>query len=195
VTDFAFPFVARGVPGEVLIRYSVNEDPIRWGFDILGLNEGDVSRAAAFPVLEGSVSYERDGYASIFGWIQVVHYWAADAESPEWSLLDAAPQLRGLGVPFQTWGPEPRCFDAPLDTPDGISLWQAVTFLTQTPDGLLSRIVEPLVGTTWGYAIDGGIPTISALSAARQEHWDSLRSILERECPQWTFGDSLPSPT
>jgi hypothetical protein len=194
VANSTFPFVARGVPGEVRITYSVNENPDRWGFDILGL-EGDVSRAAAFPVFEASVSYEREGYASIFGWIQVVHYWAANAEAPEWSLLDAPPQLRGLGAPFLTWGLEPRCFDAPLDTPDGISRWQAVTFLTQTPDGLLTRIVEPLVGMTWGYSVADGKPTISPLSAARQQDWDGVRVTLEQNCPLWTFGDELPLPS
>jgi hypothetical protein len=191
VANSTFLFVARGLPGEVRITYSVNENPDRWGFDILGL-EGDVSRAAAFPVFEASVSYEREGYASIFGWIQVVHYWGANAAAPEWSLLDAPPQLRGLGAPFLTWGLEPRCFDAPLDTPDGISRWQAVTFLTQTPDGLLTRTVEPLVGMTWGYSIADGKPTISPLSAARQQDWDGVRETLEHDCPLWTFGDELP---
>jgi hypothetical protein len=81
-------------------------------------------------------------------------------------------------MPFQTWGPEPRCFDAPLDTPDGISVWQAVTFLTQTPDGLLSRLVEPLVGLTWGYSVADGKPTISRLARAAQPDWDGIRVTL-----------------
>ena len=188
------PFVARGLRGEVRVTYSLNGDPGRWGFDILGLG-GDVSRAAAFPVLEASVDYPGEGYAGIFGWIQVVHYWPDGAEAPAWSLLDAAPQLRGLGLPFLTWGLLPRCFDAPLDTPEGISQWQAVTFLTQTPDGLISRAVDPLLGFTWGYSIDGGVPTMTPLSAAEQRHWDAVTPILARECPGWTFGESLPGPS
>jgi hypothetical protein len=143
VTELTLPFVARGEAGEAHIMYSVNGDPDRWGFDILGL-EGDVSRAAAFPIFEASVQYRREGYAALFGWIQVVHYWSAGGDEPEWALLDNPPQLRGLGVPFFTWGLEPRMFDAPLDTPAGIVRWQALTFLTQTPDGLMTRMVEPL---------------------------------------------------
>jgi hypothetical protein len=72
-------------------------------------------------------------------------------------------------------------------------VWQAVTFLTQTPDGLLSRLVEPLVGVTWGYSVAEGKPTISPLSLAAQTEWDGIRMTLERDCPLWTFGDELPS--
>ena len=97
------------MPGEVRITYSVSENPDRWGFDILGLGD-DGARAAAFLVFEASVSYEREGYASIFGWIQVVHYWGANTEAPDWSLLAAPPQLRGLGAPFLTWGLEHSLF-------------------------------------------------------------------------------------
>jgi hypothetical protein len=189
--SITMPFGARGEPGEVRIDYGLNGDPDRWGFDILGL-EGDVSRAAAFPVLDASVIYGRQGYAGIFGWIQVVHYWSSGAEAPEWSLLDAAPQMRGLGIPYLAWGLEPRLFDAPLDTPDGISEWQAVTFLTQTPDGLMSRVVNPLLGFTWGYSISDDKPTMTPLSQVSDGHWHEARAILARECPEWTFGENLP---
>jgi len=189
MADLTIPFQARGEQGAVHIAYSLNENPARWGFDILGL-DGDVSRAAAFPVFDASVSHEREGYAAIFGWIQVVHYWAG-ASTPERSLLDVAPQLRGFGIPFFSWGVEPRCFDAPLDTPDGITRWQAVTFLMQTPDGLMSRNVEPLLGVTWGYFIADGVPTINDVEHAGQSEWDGLKPILTRDCPEWTFVETL----
>jgi hypothetical protein len=182
------PFSARGEPGEVHVTYSMNGDPARWGFDILGL-KGDVSRAAAFPVFEAAVKYAREGYAAFFGWIQVVHYWPPAAETPAWSLLDVAPQFRGLGVPFLSWGLEPRCFDAPLDTPDGISRWQALSFLTQTPDGLISRVVEPLLGLTWGYSITESAPTMIPVSRAEPQDWRDAMPLLEREYPTWSFQD------
>jgi hypothetical protein len=194
VANLTLRFRARGEPGAVDVEYSLNGDPGRWGFDILGL-EGDVSRAAAFPIFEASVRSSREGYAALFGWVQVVHYWSAHGDEPEWSLLDNPPQLRGLGVPFFTWGLEPRMFDAPLDTPAGIVRWQALTFLSQTPDGLMARTVEPLVGLTWGYLIDNGQPKVLPVARATQDEWQRVKSVLEAGCPAWTFGDNLQAPT
>src|SRR5262249_25691953 len=88
-------------------------------------------------------------------------------------------------------GVEPRCFDAPLDTPDGITRWQAVTFLMQTPDGLMSRNVEPLLGVTWGHFIADGVPTINDSAHAGQSEGDGLKPILTRDCPEWTFVETL----
>jgi hypothetical protein len=186
VADLTLPFVARGETGHVHISYALNGDPDRWGFDILGL-EGDVSRAAAFPVFEARISYSRDGYAAFFGWIQVVHYWSDSDDQPVWSLLDNPPHLRGFGVPFFSYGVLPRFFDAPLDTPEGISRWQALTFLTQTRDGLMSRSSAPLLGVGWGYLIDDGVPTILPVVRASQQEWRDVREFLQRECPMWAF--------
>jgi hypothetical protein len=187
VADLTLPFVARGETGQAQINYAQHGDPDRWGIDILGL-EGDVSRAAAFPVFEASISYPRDGYAAFFGWIQVVHYWSGSADRPAWSLLDNPPQLRGLGVPFFSYGLLPRFFDAPLDTPADISRWQALTFLTQTPDGLMSRNSVPLLGVSWGYLIDDEIPTMLPVVRATPQEWVDVREFLQHECPTWTFG-------
>lgn len=71
MVELKFPFVARGEHGEVCVRYVKNGDPARWGFDLLGL-EGEGSRAAAFPAMEARVSYAREGYAALFGWVQIV---------------------------------------------------------------------------------------------------------------------------
>jgi hypothetical protein len=191
VADLSFPFLARGKPGRIEIRYSLNGDPSRWGFQILGL-EGDVSRATAFPVFEADVLYPEEGYLALFGWIQVVRYWSVSGDEPEWSLLDNPPQLRGLGVPFYAWGSRPRMFDAPLDTPEGIVRWQASTFLTQTPDGLMSRVVEPLVGVTWGYLIEDGVPTLLPVVEAEQGDWLATKTQLEADCPAWRFSSELP---
>lgn len=191
MADLSLPFLGRGKPGQIEICYSLNRDPSRWGFDVLGL-VGDVSRAAAFPVFEASVLYSGEGYLALFGWIQVVCYWSASGDEPEWSLLDNPPQLRGLGVPFYAWGSGPRMFDAPLDTPEGIVRWQASTFLTQTPDGLMSRVVEPLIGVTWGYLIEDARPRVLPVVEAEPGDWIAIKSRLETDCPAWTFSSDLP---
>ncbi len=145
------------------------------------------SRAAAFPVFEASVSYARDGYAAIFGWIQIVRYWSSVAEAPASDLVDVAPQLRGLGVPFLAFGVRPTCFDAPLDTPEGISRWEALTFLTQTPDGLMTRRVEVILGFRWGYEIERDSPTPIPPVLAEPQDWRYAKARLEAEFPTWAF--------
>lgn len=190
--DLTQPFVARGEEGEVRVRFLPNGNPERWGYDILGL-EGDVSRAAAFPVFEATVIYTREGYAAIFGWIQIVRYSSRNGAPPS-DLVDVAPQLRGLGVPFLAYGVRATCFDAPLDTPEGMSRWEALTFLTQSPDGLMTRTVEPILGFRWGYEMDGDEPLLAPPVLAQPDEWRSVRAKLEVEFPTWAFEANLPTP-
>jgi len=99
--------------------------------------------------------------------------------------LDNPPQRRGLGIPYYSLGPRPTIFDAPLDTPDRICQWQALTFLTQTPDGLMSRRAVCLLGVTRGYLINDGAPTVLPVARASHDDWLSVAGLLERECPTW----------
>jgi hypothetical protein len=191
--ELSVPFIARGEPGEVHVRYAENGNPARWGYDVLGL-EGDVSRAADFPVFEANVSYTREGYAAIFGWVQIVRYWA-DSNTLTSALVDVAPQLRGFGVPFMSYGVKPICFDAPLDTPEGLRRWEALSFLTQTPDGLITRHVEPIVGLSWGYLMESDVPTLVPPTSTDAAEWQFAKAELERACPTWTFGAHLLTQT
>jgi len=54
------PFELSGQAGEVVVSYGENEDPVRWGYDLLGLDfRWEISRG--FPVLRADVTYEGDG--------------------------------------------------------------------------------------------------------------------------------------
>ena len=82
---------------------------------------------AGLPVIAARTECELDGYAAVMGWIQVVRIDVlessqalvdgvdkAPAGHHEW--VDGPPQLRGLGVPFTSFGECPTLFDAPAST-------------------------------------------------------------------------------
>lgn len=104
-------FQSRGRPGRVLACYGVNDDPTRWGYPLLGL-DALIEVSAGFPVLQADVEYDAEGYAAIMGWIQVVRMHDHDRDEHT-ILIDKAPQLAGLDLPYMTFGIRPALFDAP----------------------------------------------------------------------------------
>ena len=59
-------FARRSAEGGVTITYSANNDPARWGFDLLGLSFG-AEVARGFPVVQAKTSFPREGYAALLG--------------------------------------------------------------------------------------------------------------------------------
>jgi hypothetical protein len=143
-------FRLAGLEGAVEVMYGPNEDPQHWGYDLLGLDY-PVTTAKGFPVIHAAVSYEGKGYAANFGWVQVVWIQRPDAQEPR-VIVDVAPQVRGLQVPYVSFGVEPTLFDAPSTT-DADEDWVARAFLTASPDRLMTRVVQPVVGLRWGYVL------------------------------------------
>lgn len=157
-------------------RLSVNDDPERWGYPLLGLSfPSDV--ACGFPVVEAEVDFPAEGYGAEFGWVQVV--WMNEEV-----ILDRAPQLVDTGFPYVTFGVRPAFFDAPSTTVPAAT-WRARTFLTGTPDLPMSKVLEPVVGFTWGYDRADGRVDIVGLELAGAEDWPAVKSEFVRELPQW----------
>jgi hypothetical protein len=178
------PFELSGQAGEVVVSYGVNDDPPRWGYDLLGLDfPWEVSRG--FPVLRADVTYEGDGYAAVLGWVQVVWMSVAGEAAPR-AMVDVAPQLIGSGVPYVSFGVEPTMFDAPSTT-DRDMRWVARTFLTASPDRLMTRVVAPVVGFRWGYTINGGDVAIEVLAPASDDDWLMARSVIGSRFSDWDF--------
>jgi hypothetical protein len=166
----------RGLDGRVRARLSVNDDPERWGYHLLGLAyASDVARG--FPVVEAEVDFPAEGYAAELGWVQVV--WMNDDV-----IVDRAPQLLDTGFPYVTFGVRPAFFDAPSTTAPAAT-WRARTFLTATPDLLMSKVLEPVVGFTWGYDLADGIVTPLGPDAADEDDWPRVTAAIGRELPQW----------
>jgi hypothetical protein len=178
------PFELSGQAGEVVVRYGENEDPARWGYDLLGLDfPWEISRG--FPVFRADVTYERDGYAAVLGWVQVVWMSVAGESEPR-VMVDVAPQLIGSGFPYVSFGVEPTMFDAPSTTHHDVG-WVARTFLTASPDRLMTRVVEPVVGFRWGYTIDGGDVAIDVLAPASDDDWLVTRNVIAMQFSDWEF--------
>jgi hypothetical protein len=178
------PFRIRGVDGSVRVSYSRNEDPRRWGYDLLGL-DFDIEMARGFPIIEASVEWPLEGYAAKMGWIQVVRYSVGD-QADATVIVDVAPQLKDSGVPFIAFGVRPTTFDAPATTEANV-MWRAVTFLTYGPNAHMTRTVKPAVGLRWGYDVRDGVCHPVAVKVASGGDWNDARDELRKRYPEWTF--------
>lgn len=140
--------------------------------------------------MEARVAFAREGYAALLGWVQVVDYEVVRdgvPEEREWVVPDVPPQSRDANMPYLAFGIDPVLFDAPAFTERSVD-WTARTFLTYTPDCLMTPVVEPLCGFVWGYVVADGAITAKKLVASTQHDWIDTRRMLRLRLPTWTFG-------
>jgi hypothetical protein len=198
-----FPFRLRGATGSVTVSFQPNEDPARWGYEALGLTWPS-ELAKGLPVLNARTECSLEGYAAIMGWVQIVRIDVLDSSQPladgvekapaghhEW--VDGPPQLRGLGVPFTSFGERPSLFDAPAATESDTDFF-ADSFLTASPDALISRESFPLLGLRWGYSTRAGEPhDLHEPTSLDGSHWAEALPLLRDAFPDWQFGLDWPS--
>jgi hypothetical protein len=178
------PFELSALAGEVVVSFGENDDPAHWGYDLLGLDfPWEVSRG--FPVFRADVAYAGDGYAAVFGWVQVV-WMSVTGEAEARVMVDVAPQLIGSGFPYVSFGVEATMFDAPSTTLRDVG-WVARTFLTASPDRLMTRVVAPVVGFRWGYTVKGGEVGVDVLAAASADDWVLARGVIAAQFTDWDF--------
>ena len=150
-----FPFSLRGREGALTVSYGANDDPEAWGYDLLGL-PWPSSLAQGLPVLTAQVSCQVQGYAAVMGWVRIVRIHISElstslvvdgekAPPGDHSWVDGPPHLRGLGVPFVSFGHCPTLFDAPGSTESDIR-FIADSFLTASPDALITRRSQACAG-------------------------------------------------
>jgi hypothetical protein len=192
-----FPFTLRGQEGAVTVEFQRNDDPDRWGYGILDL-PWPSSLAKGLPVIHAHVSTPLEGYAAVMAWIQVVRIHVAEtsaslvsggdkAPAGDHAWVDGPPQLRGLGVPFVSFGHRPTLFDAPASTESEIR-FVADSFLTASPDALISRRSAPCFGMRWGYATRGDEPThLIQPTTLGVSEWEEALPLLRESYPDWTF--------
>jgi hypothetical protein len=184
-------FVLHGQTGTVTVMHRLNSDPAAVGFDLLGLDLGDLD-LSGFPVVEATIQYEDQGYRALMGWLQVVRYTSLD--EGDVFIVDTAPQFRGIAgmdFPFLSWGLRPGLFDAPAI--DGVSVdWWADSFLVATPDALMTPNIEPLCAFRWGYEVDdkGAVTSRPPRVRDTAEAWTEIRDRVQHLHPAWTL---LPS--
>lgn len=195
----AYPFVLRGAEGTATVEFRANDDPEHWGYGILGL-AWPTTLANGLPVMTAEVSHTASGYSTMMGWIQIVRITVSDSSESlvpggekappgQHAWVDGPPNLRGLGVPFVSFGSCPTLFDAPASTESEIR-FLADSFLTASPDGLISRCSRPCLGLRWGYATHAHAqPELLSPSTLEQSDWHNALPPLCESFPDWTFGD------
>ena len=193
-----FPFSLRGRDGALTVSYGANDDPEAWGYDVLGLPwPSDLARG--LPVLTAQVSCQVRGYAAVMGWVQIVRIHVSElstslvvdgekAPPGDHSWVDGPPHLRGLGIPFVSFGHCPTLFDAPASTESDIR-FIADSFLTASPDALITRRSQPCAGISWGYSTaKAQKPELLPVSRLDDEDWTQALPILKETFPDWDFG-------
>ena len=185
MVGLVIPFRLRGLDGAVTVDMVRNEDPKRWGYDLLGRFPKD--QAVGFPVLRASVVYPAEGYRTAMGWIQLVYY-GEDPQDPE-VLVDLTPQHADAGTPYAFWGFCPAFFDAPSTQQAGIR-WSADAFLATSPDALMTKTVLPVCGFRWGYSTTRRPPGLLSPERVGAEAWNPARAVLAEGFPNWEFLDA-----
>jgi len=197
VPEERFPFRVRDAEGSVSVSFEANEDPERWGYGVLGM-EWPTEIAKGLPVLTARTEVALDGYAAVMGWLQIVRIEVLEASASlvaggekapagqhEW--VDGPPQLRGLGVPFTSFGVCPTLFDAPAST-ESDTTFLADSWLTASPDALISRESFPVLGLRWGYSTRTGEPhALYEPAQLDQSEWAEALPLLRETFPDWQF--------
>lgn len=180
------PFRLRGREGKVSVEIGSNEDPGLWGYPVLGDALGFAPETArGFPVVSATVEYAGRGYDAVMAWIQLIRY-NVEGTGEKDVLVDKPPQLSDDGSPYCYWGPAPSFFDAP-STPKSDMNWQAHAFLAASPDAVMTKVVHPLCGFSWGFETFGGLPKILPVRVVRPSTWSSARDVLQDRYPGWRF--------
>jgi hypothetical protein len=188
-TNTNIPFILRGLRGEVIVEYGINDNPAWWGFGESVLGEAYPPKMAfGFPVVQASVAYEGEGYGAFMGWVQVVRYRLHDTNE-QVTVFDVPPQMTNTDVPYGSFGVRPTLFDAPGITRPEVT-WDADSFLAHTPDGVLSRVINAVCGFKWGYRVRDGKVEPLPLTLAKESDWDRNLPDLRQRYPTWTFGSA-----
>jgi hypothetical protein len=197
-----FPFRLRGAEGSAIVSFHSNEDPQRWGYGVLGL-AWPAELAQGLPVFTARTQCSLNGYAAVMSWVQIVRIEVRESSRPlvagvekapvghhEW--VDGPPQLRGLGVPFTSFGECPTLFDAPASTESDTTFF-ADSWLTASPDALMSRESFPVLGLRWGYSTRSGQPhELHKPSRLDESHWAKALPLLRKTFPDWQFTPEQP---
>jgi hypothetical protein len=192
-----FPFRLRDAEGSVVVSFQANEDPERWGYGVLGLT-WPTELARGLPVVTMRTECSLEGYAAVMGWVQVVRIDVHESSEAlvdgvekapvghhEW--VDGPPQLRGLGVPFTSFGECPTLVDAPAST-ESDTTFLADSWLTASPDAVISRESFPVLGLRWGYSTRTGQPhELHEPTQLDDSHWAEALPLLRETFPDWEF--------
>ncbi|KUI70981.1 hypothetical protein VM1G_05720 [Cytospora mali] len=165
--------------GSVTFNIQPDNDPVKYGLDLL-FPTTPSSELRGFPVCEAVVKTEKRGYASMYGWTQLVK------DSTMWE-FDPLPITEKLVWPFCWFGPEPTLFDGPIRIGVKDIDWTARSFLTYIEDTVISKNVTYLCGFEWGFQMSNGTINIKTTKKLTPAEWNGHVEYLSRKFSSWTF--------
>ena len=172
------------VAGRVVVTVERNDDPRRWGCDVLD-RALPPETATAFPVCRAAIEHPAEGYAAAMGWVQLVL--SSDSTTPDTFDVDPLALYRDVDTPFAFFGIKPLFFDAPFRPTKSDLRWEAVTYLAAVEGGVMTKKVRPLLGFTWGFDVASGTVELRPASALPVESWDTHVPLLAARFRAWRF--------
>ncbi len=170
-------FTLDGMDGAVSVEVRRNDDPA---------SVGSSAGSLGLPMCTARVHATGQGYRAMCGWIQMVRSTDNDSGGSSFEMDPFGP-FTYTGSPYAFYGLAPTLFDAPSrDTRDGLD-WTAHAWLARTE--LDSRLVEPLVGFSWGFSIREGHPHLALTNGLTRTAWALHLPLLRRHYPEWSFAD------
>ena len=173
------------------VKYSVNTDPVTSGFEIVKNLIPDLSICVGYPVIHAYIKeHEGYGFCRYYGFIQTV---TIENVNETFSMLDVAPCMGEMGIPFFSYGYQAEAYDAPVNN-YGVGTeikWTAQTFLVDIPSYVNNNSISFMAGFKWGYEeqnIDQkrniGILPITIVD---KSVWVDAIPLLSENCPKWNF--------
>jgi hypothetical protein len=178
------PFARGGMQGEVNILVELVEDPATVGTPV---------GTEGFPSCQATVSYPGKGYNALFGWVQLVQ--AEDFGAGHFA-LDPLRFFEDTAAPYCFYGICPTLFDAPSRGQRYELDWTAHSFLAPIDLFEGDPEVQPLLGFSWGFAIDshGGL-TVKQTQPLADTEWDQHVPYLAERFHAWRFSSMRTPPS
>jgi hypothetical protein len=128
------------------------------------------------------------GYKAMCGWIQLVCSTDNSSSGVDFELDPFGP-FTDTGSPYAFYGLAPTLFDASARDTRGDLDWTAHAWLARTEIG--SRVVEPVVGFSWGFTIREREPFPSPVGELARTDWARHVPLLQRRHPGWAIAVGL----
>jgi hypothetical protein len=174
------PFTVLDRTGSIDITVAATQDP------------GDLGAppdAQGLAHCQATISYPANGYAAVFGWVQLVRSTDNRSHGQQFE-MDPLTFLGEVSHPFGFVGIKPILFDAPSrPTRDDLD-WLAHSFLCHIAD---AGEVQALAGFSWGFTVANGDATVIAARTLEAADWNQHRDLLHAEYPAWRFAADFPA--
>ncbi|MEO6063791.1 MAG: hypothetical protein ABIQ99_17810 [Thermoflexales bacterium] len=150
--------------------------------------------ALGFANCKATIDFSAGGYLGLLGWVQLVRSTDNTTHGRQFEMdpFDPFELYERAPLPYCWYGIAPTLFDAP-SRDERVQLdWVAHSFLGASPFGGNTRVVAPLLGFSWGFAIsDDKRIRLKPITILDASDWQAHLPYL-RECyPEWQFAETM----